>query len=293
MQQKKRRFTALDLLAILIIVGVASYVGYRLFLSLNYKWNWTIIPTYLVRFDAERQAWTTNILLEGFFTTLRLSVWGMLVAVLLGGVMGMLRIAKRPVFRLISLSYVELTRNTPPVVLVFIFYYFVSDQILPIFGIEELFRSASPEVQEKLSWIIAKPEMLTVFLSGVLTIGIFQGAYITEIIRAGIQSVPAGQWEASSAQGLSWLQQMRHVIMPQATKVMLPPLGNEFINTIKYSSICSIISIQELTFQGLQVISTTQASIEIWLTISLMYLVVCFSLSLIVSKLEKKVQIAE
>lgn len=288
MQQRAKHFSALDWLAITMVTALIGYISYRLFYSLNYKWNWSIIPTYMFKIDQETGNWTVNVLLEGFLTTIKLSIWGMMLAILAGTVMGLMRVSKRLFFRLIAVSYVELIRNTPPLVLVFIFYYFVSDQLLPLFGIEEFYRGATPALQEQLAFLTARPELITPFLSGILTIGLFQGAYITEIVRAGIQSIDKGQWEASTAQGLTGFQQMRHIIIPQATRIMLPPLGNEFINTIKYSSIVSIISIQELTFQGMQVMASTQATIEIWLTITVMYLLVCLSLSLAVSKLEHR-----
>ncbi len=286
MQQRTKQFSVLDWLAITMVTGLLGYIGYRLFYALNYKWNWGIIPTYMFKIDPESGNWTANVLLEGFFTTIKLSIWGMALAIFAGTLMGLMRVAKRLVLRLTALSYVELIRNTPPLVLVFIFYYFVSDQLLPLLGIEDFYRSANPALQKQLAFLTARPELITPFLSGVLTIGLFQGAYITEIVRAGIQSIDRGQWEASSAQGLTKFQQMRYIILPQATRIMLPPLGNEFINTIKYSSIVSIISIQELTFQGMQVMASTQATIEIWLTITAMYLSVCLALSLVVSKLE-------
>jgi polar amino acid transport system permease protein len=116
---------------------------------------------------------------------------------------------------------------------------------------------------------------------------VFQGAYITEIVRAGIQGIEKGQWEAADALGFSWLQKMRHIILPQAIKQVLPPLANEFINTIKYSSIASVISIQELTFQGLQIMAATHVTIEVWLTITGMYLVICLILSMGVQRLER------
>ncbi len=293
MYHQKKRLTLLDWLAIASVTAIIGFIAFRLFYSLNYKWNWGIIPTYMFRYNEETGSWSANILLEGFFTTLRLSVWGMILAVIAGVVMGIMRITKRLVFKMIAISYVELIRNTPPLVLVFIFYYFVSDQILPLLGIEEFYRAAGPALQNKLAFFTARPELISPFLSGVLTIGLFQGAYITEIVRAGIQSIDIGQWEASSAQGFSKFQQMRHIIMPQATRIMLPPLANEFINTIKYSSIVSIISIQELTFQGMQVMASTQATIEIWITITVMYLAVCLCLSLLVSKLENRLAITE
>jgi polar amino acid transport system permease protein len=181
---------------------------------------------------------------------------------------------------------VELIRNTPPLVLVFIFYFFVSDQILPAIGADAFVRGLSPQWKERLAYFATSPELFVPFLSGVITIGIFQSAYITEIVRAGIEAIDDGQWDASKALGLNHFQQLRLIVLPQALRIMLPPLANEFINTIKYSSIVSIISIQELTFQGLQVMSSTQVTIEVWLTITMMYLLICLSLSMLVHRLE-------
>ena len=171
--------------------------------------------------------------------------------------------------------------------LVFIFYYFVSDQLLTLLGIEDLFRTSPQPAQAILTWIFSAPALVTQFFSGVLTLALFQGAYIAEIVRAGIQAVGTGQWEAGQALGLTRWQLMRLIVLPQAIKIMLPPLAGEFINTIKWSSIVSIISIQELTFQGLQVMASTRATIEIWLTISAMYLGLCLSLSLLVGRIER------
>lgn len=286
MQPKKPTVTILDGVILAVIIGFFAYIGYRLFFSLNYKWNWSIIPTYLFRFDAEQQRWTANILLEGFLTTIKISVWATLFAVLLGFTIGLMRVSPRLFFRLIGRTYIESIRNTPPLVLVFIFYYFVSDQLLNFLAVEEIFRASPSHVQELLTFFFAEPGLITPFLSGVLTLALFQGAYIAEIVRAGIQAIDTGQWEAGKALGLTRWKLMRLIVLPQAVRIMLPPLANEFINTIKWSSIVSIISIQELTFQGLQVMASTQATIEVWITISLMYLILCLFLSIIVRKVE-------
>ncbi len=286
MKDKKYRLTLLDFFLLALLLGFILFVVYRLTYSLNYKWNWSIIPTYLVRIDDETGRWTANVLLQGLFTTIKLSIWGMIIAAILGLIMGMARTSSKLLLNLISRTYVELIRNTPPLVLVFIFYFFVSDQILPALGIERYIRSLSEEQQGIVSFLAVPKELFIPFLSGTITIGIFQGAYITEIVRAGIQSISIGQWEASSALGLNYWQQLRLIILPQALRRMLPPLANEFINTIKYSSIVSIISIQELTFQGMQVMSSTQVTIEVWLTITFMYLILCLSLSIVVHKME-------
>jgi len=278
----------LNLLLIGIIGSFFAFILYRLFFSLNYNWNWSVIPTYLVRFDEQSGRWLPNILLQGLFTTIKLGIWGMLLAGILGLIIGIIRTSRRLFFRLCARTYVELIRNTPPLVLVFIFYFFVSDQILPALGAKSFVRGLTPEWTQRLAFVATTPDLFIPFLSGVITIGIFQSAYITEIVRAGIEAIDKGQWDASKALGFTYFQQLRLVILPQALRIMLPPLANEFINTIKYSSIVSIISIQELTFQGLQVMSSTQVTIEVWLTITFMYLVLCLSLSLLVSHLENR-----
>ena len=286
MHARKPTVTLLDGLVLIAIIAFFAYIWYRLFFSLNYKWNWGIIPTYLVRFDADEQRWTANILLEGFLTTIKISVWGTIFAAFLGFSIGLMRVSPRLFFRLIGRTYIESIRNTPPLVLVFIFYYFVSDQLLNFLRIEDIFRSSPDQIQDFLSLILAEPGLITPFLSGVLTLAIFQGAYIAEIVRAGIQAIDTGQWEAGQALGLTRWKMMRLIILPQAVRIMLPPLANEFINTIKWSSIVSIISIQELTFQGMQVMASTQATIEVWVTISFMYLILCLLLSLVVRRIE-------
>jgi polar amino acid transport system permease protein len=287
MQAKKPPVTILDILLLTVVLGFFAFIAYRLFFALNYKWNWAIIPTYLVRFDAENQRWTANVLLEGFLTTIKLSLWGTFLAALLGFCIGLCRISPRLFLRLVGRTYVESIRNMPPLVLVFIFYYFVSDQLLAVVGMEELFRTSTGTPRAVLTFLFAEPNLVNQFLSGVLTLALFQGAYIAEIVRAGIQAVDTGQWEAGKSLGLTKGQLLRHIVLPQATRIMLPPLAGEFINTIKWSSIVSIISIQELTFQGLQVMASTQATVEVWLTISGMYLALCLSLSLLVKRLEK------
>ncbi|BDD89005.1 amino acid ABC transporter permease [Desulfofustis limnaeus] len=291
MSGRPYRFSWLDLVLISGVLSLVGFIVYRLFFVLEYRWNWSVVPTYLVRYDEQSGQWLPNILLEGLFTTIRLSVWGMLIAGILGLFIGIARTTRRLFPRLCSRTFVELIRNTPPLVLIFIFYYFVSDQILPALGIETMVRNLPPAWQGRLALIAAPPALIIPFLSGALTIGLFQSAYITEIVRAGIQAVDAGQWDAARALGFTRSQQLSCVILPQALRIMLPPLANEFINTIKYSSIVAIISIQELTFQGLQVMASTQASIEIWLTITVIYLVLCLTLSLGVHRLEKRLNV--
>ena len=149
MNSSSSRQLWLNLLLIGILTGFFAFVLYRLFFALNYNWNWSVIPTYLVRYDEQSGRWLPNILLQGLFTTIKLSIWGMLLAGLLGLIIGILRTSKRLFFRLSARTFVELIRNTPPLVLVFIFYFFVSDQILPAIGADAFVRGLSERPTER------------------------------------------------------------------------------------------------------------------------------------------------
>lgn len=282
----KPKITFLDVLvlALILVGGVIAYDRIRD--GLNYRWNWTAIPQYLLRRDPELGLWLPNVLLQGFFTTLRLSVWTTVLAVVIGVVMGFLKMSRSRFRRWVGSVYVQLTRNTPPLVLVFIFYYFIGDQLLPGIGLETLLERQSPETQALLAVCLAPPGALTAFLSAVLALAVVEGAYITEIVRAGIQSIERGQGEAAAALGFTRGQRMRYVILPQSIQQMLPPLGGQFISTIKDSAIVSVISIQELTFRGMELMSSTYLALETWITITALYFVLTFGCSLAFARLE-------
>jgi len=286
---KKVRFQAIDVVIILACLAVGIYVYYRIKYGLEYKGDWSVIPQFLFRRN-ETGRLVPNYLLQGLITTLKLSVWSIILATIVGITIGLFRTSKNLFLRMVGRTYVELIRNLPPLVLIFLFYFFAADQIIPLLGVEEFVRNLSDDTQAILAIFFTEKHLFTQFISGVITLAFFEGAYIAEVIRAGIESVERGQKEAAYSLGLSWLDEMRFVIMPQAIKRVLPPLANEFINTIKYSAITSVVSIQELTFMGRQVVVATRYIFETWITVSVMYMVLTLSLSLLASQLEKKMK---
>jgi polar amino acid transport system permease protein len=286
LRKKNLKLTPLDVVIFLLISGAAVYLSYRIKVGLNYKWNWQVIPQYRYRDDQDSGRWVPNLIMQGLFTTLRLSIWGTILATILGTVMGFCRVSQSLFYRMIGRSYVEFIRNMPPLVLIFIFYYFVSSQIMPILGLDDFILAQSETTQRLCEILFAPPGFLSAFFSALVSLAVFEGAYIAEIVRAGIQSIHKGQWEASQALGLSKWQQMRHVILPQALQQILPPLAGQFISLIKDSSIVSIISIQELTFQGMELMAATYLTFEIWITISLLYLAMTLTCSVAVRRLE-------
>ena len=276
----------LDLILIALVIATGAYLFYRVRSGLNYNWDWEAIPQYLFRYDSEREKWLPNLLIQGLFTTIKLSIWSIISATIVGTIMGLFRVSPSLFKRLIGGTYVEIIRNTPPIVLIFIFYFFFSSQIIPAIGLEDFIMSASDRAKNILGFLFAPPPMFCAFISAIATLALLEGAYIAEIVRAGIASIEKGQWEASYALGFSRWQQIRHIIMPQAIQRTLPPLAGQFISTIKDSAIVSVISVQELTFQGMELMSATYLTFEIWITITLMYLILTLSLSLAIRRLE-------
>ena len=275
----------LDALLIALLAAAAVFLIRRVGVEMHYRWQWPVIFQDFVR--AEGGIWAAGALLQGFLTTVKLSLWATVLATLLGTLMGLLRVSRGLFPRLVAGSYVETIRNLPPLVLVFIVYFFIGERIMILIGLDEFVRAASPETQEVLAFLFAPPARLSGFFAGLATLILYEAAYITEIIRAGVQSVEKGQWEAVHVLGLSRWQQVRYVILPQAIRRILPALAGQIISTIKDSAIVSVISIPELTFQGLELMSATYLTFEVWITITALYFVLTFGCSLGVRRLEK------
>jgi polar amino acid transport system permease protein len=200
-------------------------------------------------------------LTRGLWMTLEISALSLIGALALGLLVGLARVARNPAVTDLAAFYVELIRGTPLLVQLYIVYYFIGDLL-----------------------------HLSAFAAGVAALSVFTGAYVAEIVRAGIQSIHKGQTEAAQSLGLSAAQTMRFVILPQATRRILPPLAGQFINLIKDSSLVSVIALMDLTKAGREVVSSTFSPFEVWFTVALMYLLLTGSLSWAVRRLEKRLQ---
>lgn len=284
----RKRLTLIDLLAFGTVIGVVLFAGYRVNEVLVYKWDWSRVLAYIARFDPDIGSYVPNLLLYGLATTLRLAIWGTILAGIFGLVMGFWRTCDNLTLRILSRSYVELIRNLPPLVFIFIFYFFISSQLFPALGVDNINPDSPAVANPVFRLLFGDPQLLSNFLSGVLCLALFEGAYITEIVRAGIQSIPKGQWEGARAIGLSPFNVLRSVIFPQALRRILPPLAGQFITLIKDSAIVSLISVQELTFMATEVGATTSKVFETWILVGGIYFVLCYSFALFFGALERR-----
>ncbi len=200
------------------------------------------------------------ILLEGCLVTLEISLYSLLLGMVFGIAGSLCRISSNPFLSKLAFFYVWIIRGTPVMVQLFILY----------FGL--------PQLGLKLSSMTA----------GVLGLAINTGAYITEIIRAGIQAVDKGQLEAALSVGMNSRQAMTRIVGPQAIKICIPPLVNQFIMTLKNSSIASLVTITELFRTGEQIIYTTFRSFEVYTVIAVLYLMMNSIFMVIADKLERR-----
>ncbi len=284
---RRARLGWVDAAVLTAVVVALGYVFHRVDTVLEYRWDWSAIPNSLYRWDEATGRWVPNLLMQGFFTTIRLALLSMIPAALFGALFGVLRTTGRLFPRLLSRTYVELIRNIPPLVFIFIFYFFISSQLMPVLGVEEFVRRASPATLRSLELVFGPAALIPNVISGVICLAMFQGAYMTEIVRAGIQSIPKTQTEAGLSIGLSRWELWRRVILPQALRRVIPPLAGQFITLVKDSSILSLISIQELTFLAMETAVSTTRVFEVWITVAGLYFCLCYCLSLAFGRLEK------
>ena len=213
--------------------------------------------------------WKPGLLMIGLWITLKLSIMATIFGIIIGVAGGLARISSNPALKWTSIVYVEIIRGSPLMVQILIWYFVlgtVINDLLATYGMGRL----------------------SVFWYGVAALACFAGAYVTEIVRAGIQSIHRGQTEAARSVGMSYAQSMFHIIMPQALRRILPPLAGQFISLIKDSSLLGIIAIRELTKAAREAVSASLQPFEIYLVTAVLYLVLTFTLSMFVQHLERR-----
>ncbi len=215
------------------------------------------------------QRWKPGIMLQGLWITLKASVYAIFFGIIIGLIGGVSRISSNPALKWTVITYVELIRGSPLMVQLLIWYFVLGtlvNTLMSNYGMSQV-----PPL-----WF------------GVAALSFFTGAYVTEMVRAGIQSIHKGQIEASRSLGMTYGQSMRYVILPQAMRRILPPLAGQFISLIKDSSLLGIIAVRELTKATREVITTSLQPFEFFFVCALLYLVLTFTLSMAAQYMERR-----
>lgn len=285
---RKFKITWLDVVLVTLLLVFAAYTVNQINSHLVYRWDWLKVMTYFVKYDEAAGQWVPNLIIEGLLITLRVAIWGAVAGLTLGLIMGLCRVSSVTFFRLLSRGYVELVRNMAPVPFLFIMFFFVGNQLLKPLDLPTVMQTLSPGALATVEWLFGDSNLLRNFAAAVVALAIYEGAYITEIVRAGIQSIERGQWEAGYSIGLTRLSILRKIILPQAFQRVAPPLANQSIQLIKDSSLVSLVSIQEMTFMGQEIAHSTSRFFETWLIVAAIYFIVCFGLSRLYARFERR-----
>jgi polar amino acid transport system permease protein len=218
------------------------------------------------------QQWKVGILVKGLWVTLEVSIIAVFLGIVIGLFTGLARISKNPALRWTAITYIELVRGSPLLVQIFIWYFVLGTMF---------------------NTLLAQKGMgqLSPLWYGVAALAVFAGAYVAEIVRAGIQSIHFGQMEAARSLGMTYPQSMSYIILPQAFRRILPPLAGQFISLIKDSSLLGIIAIRELTKATREVVTSSLQPFELWFVCAILYLVLTFALSMFVQYLERRTAI--
>jgi polar amino acid transport system permease protein len=214
-----------------------------------------------------------GLIVQGFLNTLWISALGILLGLVLGFLGGLARLSSGAIRSQLGATYVELVRGSPFLVQILVANYCIAP--------------ALASVGESLGF----PEAVTglaenAVVVGVIALGVFSGAYVTEIVRSAIQSIDRGQTEAALSQGMTPWQVLRHVLVPQALRRMVPPLTGELVSLVKESSLLMMISVYELTKSARQVETSTNKTFEVYLPLAILYLAITFPLSRLARRLE-------
>lgn len=269
-KRRKSFPSAQDLVGMALLLLILLWIMKKASALPQYEWQWPLLGEFLLYRNPKGEL-EAGLLLQGLFTTLRVGVWSFLLALFVGSLLGFCFAGRRGLHALPYRFFVNIIRNTPPLVLLFCVYFFAGN-FLPMAQLEEVYRNLPIPAQEIATAIYAPRGQLDRMTAAVLALGIYQSAYMAEIIRAGIESVDRGQWDASLALGFSRAQSLRHVILPQSFRLILPPMTGQAISSFKDSALASLISLPDLTFQSLEIMAVSRMTFEVWVTCGILYL---------------------
>lgn len=236
------------IMSIILVIIIFSGIFIFAFSQLQYHFNWSALYTYKAKF------------IHGWLMTILISCFALLLSLLIGFLFAIGQQARFLPFSIVSKTYIEIIRGTPLLVQILIFFYVIGNAF---------------HINDR-------------YVAGILILSFFSGAYVSEVIRAGIESIGKTQLETAKSLGFNKWNTYRFIIMPQVLKRILPPLAGQFVSLVKDSSLLSIISVSEFTLNAQEVNSYTYSTLESYIPLAIGYFVLTFPISLMTKHLEKK-----
>ncbi len=288
-----RPWNELKLHDYILILGFVAFVVFclwRLAGTGSGTWNWARLMPYLL-YANDDGGYSLGMLSQGILMTIRLSIWAFLLAISFGLLVGSYTANKKGLVVFPFTVFVQTLRNIPPLVFIFLVYFFsgqfFSALVLPL---QDFAYSLDPLGAKIFSYIFASPIQIESMTAAIIALGLYEGVYIAEIVRSSIESIAKTQSEAARSLGFNRFQTLWYVLLPQAKKIMLPPLAGQTTAIIKGSSLAALVSLPELTFQSLEVMSVSRLTFEVWIVCMLLYFFLSWLCTSIYSFLEKRIQ---
>lgn len=238
---------------------------------MNYNWNWSVFLTPVPSGETTYLGW----LFTGLQWTIALSLSAWVIALVVGSIVGVLRTVPNRWLSGFAAVYVECFRNVPLLVQLFSWYFVLPELLPPALG--NAYKQSDPLLQQ--------------FLAAMLCLGLFTAARVAEQVRAGIESLPRGQKNAGLAMGFTLAQVYRHVLLPMAFRIIVPPLTSEFLNIFKNSAVATTIGLIELSRQAQQLVDYTAQPYEAFIAVTLLYVCINVTVMFLMRRLEEKVRV--
>ncbi|WP_428097690.1 amino acid ABC transporter permease [Calditerrivibrio sp.] len=253
--------------------------------EIDYQFNWNDLVKFFFYYDDRLKI---GLITNGIIYTVKISIFVLILSFITGLITGFIISSTKGVIKELFKLYIVVLRNIPPLIVMFIFYFFIGSSFAKVLNLDTIF---SNRLFALILTAIFTPEQIFVpFISAAMGLAFYESAYIAEIIRGGINGIEKGQIDAGTALGLNRIEVYLYIVVPQAIEKTLPSLIGQFVSIIKNTAIASVVAIPELTFQAMEILASSRLILEIWIIIFLIYLVINLFISYLASMVESRIR---
>ncbi|MGC8768573.1 MAG: amino acid ABC transporter permease [Calditerrivibrio sp.] len=281
----RNRYLPVDIFISILVVSVFLFLMKKISTEIDYQFNWNDLVKFFFYYDDRLKI---GLITNGIIYTVKISIFVLILSFITGLITGFIISSTKGVIKELFKLYIVVLRNIPPLIVMFIFYFFIGSSFAKVLNLDTIF---SNRLFALILTAIFTPEQIFVpFISAAMGLAFYESAYIAEIIRGGINGIEKGQIDAGTALGLNRIEVYLYIVVPQAIEKTLPSLIGQFVSIIKNTAIASVVAIPELTFQAMEILASSRLILEIWIIIFLIYLVINLFISYLASMVESRIR---
>ncbi|MGC8925475.1 MAG: amino acid ABC transporter permease [Calditerrivibrio sp.] len=281
----RNRYLPVDIFISILVVSLFLFLIKKISTEIDYQFNWNDLVKFFFYYDDRLKI---GLITNGIIYTVKISIFVLILSFITGLITGFIISSTKGVIKELFKLYMVVLRNIPPLIVMFIFYFFIGSSFAKVLNLDTIF---SNRLFALILTAIFTPEQIFVpFISAAMGLAFYESAYIAEIIRGGINGIEKGQIDAGTALGLNRIEVYLYIVVPQAIEKTLPSLIGQFVSIIKNTAIASVVAIPELTFQAMEILASSRLILEIWIIIFLIYLVINLFISYLASMVESRIR---